>query len=103
MTPASVTNTPVLPPVNSGPGVDEVITYRLSLTFVRSGSGGRACCCCAAIAAVNPPATSSAPRTVARFIGSLLQFLDYTPCESRRRRRSPPAPEMVDRGECPDQ
>src|ERR1700726_3083964 len=77
MTPVSVTNTPVLPPVNSGPGDEEVITYRLSLTFVRSGSGGRACCCCAAIAAVNPPATSSAPRTVARFMGSLLQCLDY--------------------------
>ena len=33
---------PVLPPVNSAPGVEDMITYRLSLTLVRSGSGGRA-------------------------------------------------------------
>ena len=46
MTPESVTKMPVLPPVNSGPGVDDVITHRLSLTLIASGSGGRGCCCC---------------------------------------------------------
>src|SRR5581483_1136158 len=86
ITPVSVTKIPVLPPVKSGPGVDCVITQRLSLTFCASGSVGRGCCCWAAIAAVRVPAVTSAVSAVARCIYSSLKV---RPIIRLQRRQSP--------------